>query len=305
MEYHEFKDAICNNMKEIMGDKARVEIHTIMKNNALFLDGLTVMREGKNCSPTVYINDFYERFEKEGNMGSIMSELVNIFEENEKNLSVDVSFFQDAMQVRKRIVYKLVNYEANEQLLQKVPHVPFLDLAIVFYCMITSDTIGNATILIYNSHMEMWNMDVQECFALACKNTPRLLKPDLQNLRSLLDGTCFEGDETEKVHRENAAMQKEHARQIYILTNKLKINGAACILYTNVLKDFAERMETDFFILPSSIHEVLLLPTDGREEGEQYKAMVQEVNATAVATEEILSNRVYYYAREKDSIEIL
>ena len=76
-------------------------------------------------------------------------------------------------------------------------------------------------------------------------------------------------------------------------------------MYTNVLKDFAERMETDFFILPSSIHEVLLLPTDGREEGEQYKAMVQEVNATAVATEEILSNRVYYYAREKDSIEIL
>ena len=85
---------------------------------------------------------------------------------------------------------------------------------------------------------------------------------------------------------------------MYVLSNKTKIHGAACILYENVVKDFADYLNRDIFILPSSVHEVILVPSQGAQKAQNLVEMVREVNETQVEEEEILSDSVYYFSRE-------
>ena len=80
------------------------------------------------------------------------------------------------------------------------------------------------------------------------------------------------------------------------------MNGAACLLYDDLLKDFSEKHASDFYILPSSVHEVLLLPAEGRKEDESLSAMVREVNRTQLSAEEFLSDHVYYYSRKEHAL---
>ena len=89
---------------------------------------------------------------------------------------------------------------------------------------------------------------------------------------------------------------------MYVLSNKSKLNGSGCILYQNLLRSLGKKLESDFYILPSSVHEVLLIPADDQDSYEELTAMVQEVNATQLANEEILSDHVYYYSREAEKL---
>ena len=84
---------------------------------------------------------------------------------------------------------------------------------------------------------------------------------------------------------------------MYVLTNESKLNGAACILYENVLYDFAQKLGADLYILPSSVHEVILLPKLSMFEKDELVNMVKEVNTEGVAADEVLSDHVYEYNR--------
>ena len=96
---------------------------------------------------------------------------------------------------------------------------------------------------------------------------------------------------------------EERELSFYVLTNKDKMFGASAMLYTEQMKRLAYRLQSDLLILPSSVHEVLLLPDDHDREYDFYRQMVQEVNATQVDPEEILSDSLYRYDREKAEIE--
>ncbi|MDE6055174.1 MAG: hypothetical protein K2G55_15780 [Lachnospiraceae bacterium] len=83
-----------------------------------------------------------------------------------------------------------------------------------------------------------------------------------------------------------------------MLSNKYRIEGATCVLYPMLLADICDKLKSSFYIIPSSIHEVLILPTDNTEEGENIRAIIKKVNDTQVALEDILSYSLYYYERD-------
>ncbi len=89
---------------------------------------------------------------------------------------------------------------------------------------------------------------------------------------------------------------------MYVLTNSTGINGAACMMYENVLKEFAEMMQSDLIILPSSLHEVLLMLDDGVSEYENLTEMVSHINTTEVPGEDVLSNSIYRYSRQDENV---
>ena len=89
---------------------------------------------------------------------------------------------------------------------------------------------------------------------------------------------------------------------MYVLSNKSRVEGAACMLYPNLIQDFAEAIQSSFYIIPSSIHELLLLPTKHFEESQEVTSMIQEINDTQVSVEEILSYSLYLYDREEQKI---
>ena len=281
--YHYFKKMVEREIKHKV--EGRVALQTIVKNNGLKLDGLTILATGVNISPTIYLNYYYDKFLQSG-LEAVVKEILEVYEQNKPKESVDISFFMDAEKVRHIIKMKLINYERNKELLEKVPHIKYLDLAIVFYAEVENTLEGVGTILIYNHHMTFWNFTVEEMFKLANENMAEDFK-----IIPMMD----------IVHR---VMEKEFAEvfeqqatvEMSVITNLRNINGAVAMLQSKILQEYMKKHHAErLIIIPSSTHEVLLIPCDSETDVLSFNEMVQEVNATQLQPEEVLSDNAYIY----------
>lgn len=300
MDYTTFINKTRNTISEIMGDEAEVTLKTITKNNNVKLDGITIRMDGENISPTIYINDYYKQFLKEQSINDIAYEVIRIYQDNKTKNCINADFFMEYSNVEERIAYKLINYEENIELLEHVAHIQLMDLAIVFYCLVSSDLLGNATILIHNSHIKMWGKDLEQIYQAACKNSEKLLPVEIDNIETILKREL--GEELEDVLEGDIETAEI---PMYVISNKTKVNGAACILYKDVLNDFANAVKSDLYILPSSVHEIIVLPKSAGSDPTDLKQIVKETNDNHVEKEEILSYSVYEYSRKEEKVRIL
>ena len=297
MTYEIFKKVILERLSYDIADPKHISIQTCYKNNECVLDGLVILENGCNIAPTLYLNRYYEQYRKGSSFQDIYEQLLEFYEANRSDISIDVSFYTDFRNIQSKIAMKLIHYEKNREFLKKVPHVRFLDLAIVFYCLMPVDNnVGNATILILNSHMELWNISLDTLFQLARENSPRILPARLENLNTLLEEYMPVQFYSSLIHEDDPLYP------MFVLTNREGLFGAACMLYDQLIHSYAEKFQSDFYILPSSIHEVILIPSHENEYMDLFADMVREVNQTQVAADEILTDHAYYYSREKDTI---
>lgn len=284
------------------GEKYIVRINDVMKNNGVVLSGITLMQEDSNISPTIYLNNYYEAYENgQTTIKMIVNDVVDTYDRNKVNRSLNIGFFMNYEKVKRKIIYKLINTERNKELLTDVPHITFHDLSIVFQCLVSEEKFGNATILIHNAHLKIWNITVQELYEEACINTPKLQKYDIRNIRDVINDMIAEDVQCDELISDDVNEQLP----MYVLSNRARVQGASCMLYPDIIKDFSTAVDSDIYILPSSIHELILLPARGDENCEELKSMVRDINETQVEREEVLSDSVYYYDRREECIKML
>lgn len=291
MEYKEFVEYIKMNAGYIAGEGGNITINHVIKNNGCEMDGLVIMEKGKDIAPTIYLDSLYELYTNGENIKSIIRQIELIYEQNKNNVTFDVNILKHFDTIKDKIVYKVVNYRSNEKLLEQVPHKRILDLAVVFYCLLDNEYGRSATALIYNNNLKNWNVTIDDVYKAALKNTPDLLHSKISSMAALFEkcGVNVDGEEVD--------LKDYVPSDMYVLTNESKLNGAACILYENVLYDFAQKLGADLYILPSSVHEVILLPKLSMFEKDELVNMVKEVNTEEVAADEVLSDHVYEYNR--------
>lgn len=296
MEFTTFMELVKNEAeKRVCGD-CSVQLVTTTKNNGIILNGITVLQDGCNISPTIYLDDHYEAYRNgTATIGMITDTVMDTYERNRTGKSIDMGGFLNYASAKEHIVYKLVNTEKNRGLLEHIPHVPFHDLSIVFEYLVLQRDMGSMSILIRNEYMNAWNVDTEELYRTASINTPLLRKYDLKSMGQVLcelaDMMDF-GDPCDIV-------------PIYVLRNESKVLGAACILYPGLLRDFAAACRSDLFIIPSSIHETLILPDANPAESRQIKEMIREINRAEVAAEEVLSDNLYIYEQSTDELRMV
>ena len=283
-KYSEYVEEVREAVERETGN--RVTVQKVNKNNGLVLDGLTILAEGVNVSPTIYLNGFFEEYLSDGAV-AVAKRILAIYEANKPKESVDISFFMDIEKVRPKIKMKLINYEKNKELLEHVPYVRFLDLAIVFMVVLKSNCDnGFASILIYNHHLDFWSMDAENLYNLAMENTADDF--EIIPMRSVIEAIMDE--ESAGIIMNNGEIEMS------ILTNYSRLQGAAGMLHKEIIKQYMKETKADkVWLIPSSIHETLLIPCDLMPDMEYVKGMVKEVNATQVQPEEILSDNVYVY----------
>ncbi len=314
MNYEEFIEKIKMGVSEKIGNDSNVKVHKIIKNNDIELDALTIAEEHAEASPTIYLNAYYEDYYHGKRIESIVDEIIRLYESHRGTMDFDIGFFKDFENVKSRIAYKVVNADSNVRLLQDVPHIKKMDLAMVFYCIIENTQLGSATALIHNSHLEMWKVTIEDIYKIALENTPKLLNSEIKSMDEIIKEMIIDDLESngkdvdlEQITSEefyDEVMEERNGVGMYVLTNKNKINGASCMFYNNVLDDFANEKENDLYILPSSIHEVIIVPAIDSIDKDDLNTMVREVNAEAVELGEILSDHVYYYNREIKEISM-
>lgn len=290
----EFSTKLSEEIKKIIPEDQKVEFSSIMKNNGITEEAVSIIEKNKNISPTIYLKEFYEWYKDGVEPAEIAEEIVRRNNEYKLKESLDIGFFVNYEKAKNRIVFKLINRKMNRKLLEKIPYVNYMDLVMVFYYLIHDEEAGNATILIHNSHLSMWEVTVEEVYKQARANTPVLLPAAITGMREIVEKMMGDAVENEALLEEGFPM--------YVLTNSMKMNGAATMAYPNVVRNFANAIGRNVYIIPSSVHEVILVPETGTE-GNCLNDMVREVNETQVDPKEVLADHVYYYDREENRIQ--
>lgn len=298
MEYREFLENVRKEVESRYDSNVSVTLSHVMKNNGTELDGITIMEKDKNIAPTIYINSFYDRYREGVSLKAVVSEIIRIYNQNKNSININADYFENYENVRKTIVYKLVNYQKNKKLLEDVPYKRVLDLAVVFYCLIEQRKGVSATALIHNEHLRIWNVTEDEIYNDALKNTPVLLAGSIVPMSKILSEIAG----TAPVDNDEKVCEYTGEDILYVLTNSSRVNGAACILYDNLLKKFANDVHSDLYILPSSVHEVIIVPKKNAFDKSELADMVREVNEQGVSQDEILSDNVYEYNRKNGLI---
>lgn len=287
MRYQKFMETVKEHIKQVVNKQVRIQ--PVLKNNGTIYDGLVILDPLFNISPTIYLNQYYQRYLDGISMEDIYEDILNVYENSLPTEDFDISIFNDYNNAKERIVMKLIHGQKNKQLLEQVPHILFHDLAIVFLCNVNDFIESYASILIYNQHLSMWGVDAEALYEVAKLNSVKLLPPQLENLHDVFQEITDESlDFLEELN-------------ISILTNSYKVYGATCMLYPNLLDEIADIYQDDIIILPSSVHEVMIFPKNnlpGKYTLEHLTEMVKEVNDTELLDSEVLSDHVYCYHRD-------
>lgn len=294
MQYEHFLENIRLTVQEQLGTPYQVELHRFLKNNGTQYDGLSILTPESPVSPAIYLNAYYEEAEKGLPLSLIAEQILLLYEEH-PTIPGEWEQIRDFEAVKPRIVYKLINEKENSLLLSEIPHFSYHDLAIVFYIIISENDTGQMTSLVRNEHMMLWQISPDLLWELAKDNTPRLLPPRITSIESALASFGVLSAEFETPSSGSPI-------SLYVLSNQNGISGAACILYPDVLKNFAARENDDVIILPSSIHEVLLTPFKKAFSYEDLNEMVLLINQSDVPPEDRLSNHVYLYSKDQDCV---
>lgn len=272
-------------------------VREVMKNNDTLLTGITIIQEGCNISPSIYINQHYAQYLQGRSVADISNEVADIYECSKVEHNVDMEEILSFERIKEKICFKLVNTERNKEMLQTIPYRMYQDLAVVYYILLEKCEMGSATLMISDDMLNSWGVGENTLYRYAVENTPRLLAGEVVTMKEIL---------AELLGKDTGISQEESEDDgMYVATNTDRSCGAAVILYAGFLKDFASKQRSDFYILPSSLHEVLFLPVSEKLDAEELAEMVKEINETQVAPDEVLSDHVYRYYTETDCVRLV
>ncbi|MCI8797295.1 MAG: hypothetical protein HFG89_10640 [Dorea sp.] len=291
MTYYQFIHEVEMKVKEGVRENTTVYIHSAVKNNGTTRHGITIAETGINIFPTIYLEEYYRQFQAGSTLESIAGDILRLYGEVRFQRSFESEALRNYEGVKKKIVYHLVNREANKELLKEVPYKEYLDMAVVFYVLLEVNTYGMASMMIKDEHINMWNVPAKEIFRRAHENTRRLLPGEFKTMNVVL--------------QELLNVEEEDKEDVmYVLSNRLRSYGAAVILYEDRLEEIGEYLGENYYVLPSSVHEMIIIAESAAPGQEELSDLVTEINTTQVDAEEVLSNHAYYYDRKKRKLQM-
>lgn len=290
MNYETFVAAVEEAVRESLPSNRIVQINCVRKNNGKERVGITITEQEVNLSPTFYLEEHYEHYMKGESLEEIVEGILNLYEEVRFEKNWDTSCLLEFEQVRGNVVFKIIHTGRNLEFLQTVPHEEVLDLSLVCYVLLRMEACGTATVPVTNHLMELWGVKKEELFALAKGNAKELLKEKFYNMQCVV-----------KKHFDEEPIIIDEAG-MHVLTNDKGSLGAAVMMYDGVLADIGHQLGESYYIIPSSIHEVLVLPEKSGMCRDELDEMVKEVNEHCVAWEEVLSDHVYFYDVERKAL---
>lgn len=269
MTYVQFIEAIEKKIKKEVTEEKRVSIHTNMKNNGVKKRGIMITEEGINISPTIYLEEYYKQFLCGRTQDAIVKDILELYEKIRFQDSwKDGEKLKEYDRIKDKIVYRVIGRAANQELLREVPYKEYQDLAIVYYVALEVDEYGIASMLVKNEHLKMWKIREEDLYYHACRNTQEIFPCEFMQMKKILEELLgFEEEEGP-------------GEQMYILSNEMRNYGAAALLYPDRLRMAGEVIGENYYILPSSVHEVILVAESEAPEKEELEALVKEMNET-------------------------
>ena len=308
MVYEQFLKSIQNALKERLDPDCHVTIQTVTKNNGLAYDGISIKKSEEPLVPFVYLNSFYHSYLSGIPFETIICNLLTLLQKNDLPKIPSTDVLQKPEQITDTIIYRLINETANRNQLNDLPHIsiPNLDFALIFYLSISETSDHLYTALIHKCHQKMWDLSTNDLYQMAKSNTPRLFPARITSLPETIRSITKNSPDLKVVEKdiEDIFDSPSMYPPMYVLTNDVGTNGSVCMFYEGILKDFASHLGNDLIILPSSIHEVLIIPANKNIFYHELANTVRSINQEEVPYEDRLSNHIYHYSRSKDQLTL-
>lgn len=298
MDYQKFTEEMKEQVQERLGDKYEVSVQNVCKLNGKDKTGISIREKERTMQilPVFYLEKIFEAFRQGRSMQDCVEEVCDFYEEQKEKEDhmlrkiVDIEKIREWDKVKTMIYPILVSEKTNEKLKEVYPYRTYMDLLVFYIIRISAADTGN--IKITKKMLEEWGICEEELYVQAMEN----MKGEgyrLQSMESLMN-EILQGEEEEEVSLPDSFM--------YVLTNHSKYFGAAGMLICDKVfeKCFGQK---NFYILPSSIHELILIPDTGAFSESELNSMVKQVNREQVLPEEVLADHVYYYDWETRQME--
>ena len=303
MDYENFKEQFVEDVKEKLyeqGTEVDITVNTVNKLNESY-EAMTVKPEGSNIGVNIGIDKFYGATQDDISYDDVVDKAVKAISDGFLNQpQIDVASLTDYDQMKDKLVMEVVSAETNKEMLEDVPHQNIEDMAVVYRFVLNSDDEGRASILATNQMIENMGVTPEQLHADALENAPRIKPAEIKGMGEVL---------AEMMGVEQAEMMglypvRPEDEQIFVASVPDKVHGAGVLAYQDFMDQAAERAGGDFYILPSSIHEILIVPDNGKMGLSDLENMVKEVNATQVAPADKLTDNVYHYDSQAKIFEL-
>lgn len=283
MNKEAMKQQILEILSKKLGDGYHGTLEKVQKTN-IDLDGLTILKDGETITPTIYLEPFYKALENGVSVDDVTDRILYIyFNARTYKDQFDITSLSDFGYAKNKLYVQLINRHLNKNLLRNIPHTMFLDdFAVAVLCTVEASEENYASFMVHNSHLNIWQADSETVLSLAISNTLAKHNVDLMPLEQLIRET-------------GSIAPKEFPAdcRIWFMSNQKRYFGAAAVLSDDVLKDFADK-HGSFYVIFSSVHEVLLMPSPNNSGIDSLTRHNQDVNAT-LSEEEILGTKAYFY----------
>lgn len=295
MDFKDFTQEVAKMVKGMLPEKC-IELQDVTKNNGLVLTGLVIRDMDNPIAPTIYLNPFFEKYQEGTELSSISKEITETYNNSLDfpTKGFDVDKLLDYEKASKQLRFKIINYNENIKQYQDHPHRQLLDLMVVYYLDVSTDNDerGRASITVGKNLFDAWNVTEEELFNTALMNT---VQADGVTIVSMADimARFIADDEVDLTIEEQLDAIGEIP--MFVITNHRKVNGAGVILYPDCLQRIKEHLHSDFYLLPSSTHEVIAVPKEYGADTQALLSMVREVNATEISVEDKLSDNIYCF----------
>lgn len=299
MEYEEFKEQVLNRIRDFLPEKyagADISLRKAAKTNDTMLDEIVIQVHENAIKHIIHLDTHYEAYLNGWSMENILRQIAGVqFDalEQEYDHTTLSENSLDFDKVKDRITCRLVNIELNRLFLADRPYTRIEDLAVVYNIQMGRLGNTNSSIPIKQSLFESFGVDIKVLHRIAVENMERL-------------SPCVCGNPMERVMGlPPCPVDKEDVKEsgmpfsLFLLMDKNGMYGAAAVLNDKMMGRIAESLGGNFYVLPSSIDEVMVLPKEPSVDLEELERMVKEINFFKVAPDEVLSDHVYEYHAEE------
>ena len=303
MNYQNFKEQFVEDVKGKLYERGlediKVEINRVDKLNNAY-EAMTIFTPGNNLGINFPLKDYFRAYEDGIPYHDVLEKAVQNIDENlVKVPEVDLHIISDYEKIKERLSIEVVSAERNMEHLENVPHKLMEDMAIIYKINLDLGHNEAGTVLVNNHLLGMYGVSAEELHADAEKNSA-IIKPIV--LKGMAEMMCAMMSPEEQEFYGLSNMGRDEI--MYVATVPDKMKGAGVLAYEGFMDYATKKLGGDFFVLPSSVHEIILVKDDGARSYHDLKSMVETVNATEVLPEDQLTNSVYHYDSKNKVFEL-
>ncbi len=306
MNYEEFKERLTEDLKQDLYERTGNE-HFVNETNVNKLqnasyEALTIRPENSPIAVSLDVQSLFKEYEGGRGYEDICGKAVDIVSNgfaNQPQFNIDDFTNYDVM--KEKLAIQVVSTERNADMLENIPHKEIEDMSMVCRFIVDAGPAGTGSILVTNQMLENFGVTKEQLFDDAMKYAPDLRPSEIKGMVDMIAEIM--GIDVSEVGNEFGASVEENI-PMYVATTHDRTNGAGIIAYPGFLDMAAEKLGGDFYLLPSSVHEVILLKDNPDMDPKYLESMVRDVNNTHVAPEDRLSNKVYHYDSKDKVFEL-